>query len=86
MSRVEKTAEGSISAGLKKCVQIPHPWGKFDKTFSSVIIVAIVRVSEGESSGVRIHFFASSCQLGGQVSLMAYLPCYNLGCLDKSAE
>ena len=43
----------------------PLAWGKFDETFSSVIIVAIVRVSEGESSGVRIHFFASSRHVDG---------------------
>ena len=32
-------------------------------------------------SGIHIHFLSES--LAGQVSLMAYLPSCNLGCLDK---
>ena len=35
-------------------------------------------------AGIHIHFSAQSS--AGQVSLMAYLPGYNLGCLGKSAE
>ena len=35
-------------------------------------------------SGIHIHFLSESS--GGQVSLMAYLSSYNLGCLDKWAE
>ena len=35
-------------------------------------------------AGIHIHFFSESS--AGQVSLMAYLPSYNLGWLDKSAE
>ena len=35
-------------------------------------------------SGIHIHFFSES--LARQVSLMAYLPGYNLGCANKNAE
>ena len=34
--------------------------------------------------GVHIPFFTESS--AGEVNLMAYLPGYNLDCLDKSAE
>ena len=87
MSRVEKLQKGYHSAGLKRCVQIPHPWSKFDKTFSSVIYNC--GDCEGSKGGVirgNIFIFSQSYQLGRQVSLMAYLPCYNLGCFDKRAE
>ena len=35
-------------------------------------------------TGVHIHFFSESSV--GQVTVMAYLPGYNLGRLDKSPE
>ena len=37
-----------------------------------------------EKTGIHILFFSESS--AGQVSLMAYLPGYNFGCPDKSAE
>ena len=37
-----------------------------------------------EKTGIHILFFSESS--AGQVSVMAYLPGYNFGCLDKSAE